>query len=101
MGRFPTPTRSALTMGEFAKMINGIEGIGCELTVVTCEGWRREMYFGDTDLAFVPPSPNLPTVDTAFAYIGACILRGLMFLRGVVRQSLLSLSVRRGLMLMQ
>ena len=76
VGRFPTPTRSALTIGEFAKMINDTEGIGCELTVVPCEGWSREMYFDDTDLAFIPPSPNLPTVDAAFAYIGTCIFEG-------------------------
>lgn len=76
VGRFPTPTRSALTIGEFAKMINDTERIGCDLTVVPCEGWKREMYFDDTDLVFVPPSPNLPTVDSALAYIGTCIFEG-------------------------
>lgn len=73
VGRFPTPTRCGLTIGEFALMMNETESIGCDLTVVPMEGWKREMYFDDTDLCFVQPSPNIPTVDTSFAYIGTCI----------------------------
>ncbi len=76
VGRFPTATRSGLTIGEFAHMMNDTEHIGCDLTVIPCEGWTREMYFDDTDLVFIAPSPNLPTVDAAFAYIGTCIFEG-------------------------
>lgn len=73
VGRFPTPTRCGLTIGEFALMMNETENIGCDLTVVPMEGWRREMYYDDTDLVFIQPSPNIPAVDTAFVYIGTCI----------------------------
>ncbi len=73
VGRFPTPTRSGLTIGEFALMINETENIGCDLTVIPMEGWKRDTYFDDTDLVFIQPSPNIPTVDTAFVYIGTCI----------------------------
>lgn len=73
VGRFPTPTRCALTIGEFALMMNETEGIGCDLAVVPMEGWKRNMYYDDTDLVFVQPSPNIPAVDTAFVYIGTCI----------------------------
>lgn len=73
VGRFETPTRCGLTIGEFALMMNETENIGCDLTVVPMKGWKREMYFDDTDLCFIQPSPNIPTVDTAFAYIGTCI----------------------------
>lgn len=73
VGRFPTPTRSGLTIGEFALMMNETENIGCNLTVVPVEGWKRDMYYDDTDLIFIQPSPNIPIVDTAFAYIGTCI----------------------------
>ncbi len=76
VGRFPTPTRSGLTIGEFASMMNETENIGCDLTVVPMQGWNRNLYFDDTDLVFIPPSPNMPTVDTAFAYIGTCIFEG-------------------------
>lgn len=73
VGRFPTPTRCALTIGEFALMMNETENIGCDLTVVPLDGWKRGMYYDDTDLVFIQPSPNIPTVDTAFVYIGTCI----------------------------
>lgn len=73
VGRFPTPTRCGLTIGEFALMMNETENIGCDLTVVPMDGWKRDMYYDDTDLVFVQPSPNIPTVDTAFVYIGTCI----------------------------
>ncbi len=73
VGRFPTPTRSGLTIGEFAVMMNETENIGCDLTVIPMEGWKRELYYDDTDLIFIQPSPNIPTVDTAFAYIGTCV----------------------------
>ncbi len=73
VGRFPTPTRSALTIGEFALMMNETENINCDLTVIKMEGWKRDLYYDDTDLVFIQPSPNMPTVDTAFAYIGTCI----------------------------
>ncbi len=73
VGRFPTPTRCGLTIGEFALMMNETENIGCDLTVIPMEGWKRDMYYDETDLVFIQPSPNIPTVDTAFAYIGTCI----------------------------
>lgn len=73
VGRFSTPTRCALTIGEFALMMNETESIGCDLTVVPMDGWKRDMYYDDTDLVFIQPSPNIPTIDTAFVYIGTCI----------------------------
>ena len=76
VGRFPTPTRCALTIGEFATMMNDTENIGCSLEVVKMDGWKRYLYYDDTDLVFIQPSPNIPTVDTAFAYIGTCIFEG-------------------------
>lgn len=76
VGRFPTPTRSGLTIGEFANMMNDTENIGCDLKIIPMEGWSRNLTFGETDLIFIQPSPNIPTVDTAFAYIGTCIFEG-------------------------
>lgn len=76
VGRYPTATRSGLTIGEFAAWINETEQIGCDLHVIPCEGWQRHMDFDDTDLCFLQPSPNLPTVDTAYSYIGTCIFEG-------------------------
>ncbi len=76
VGMYPTATRSGMTIGEFARYINATEKLGCDLIVVPCQGWERWMDFDDTDLCFVQPSPNLPTVETAFSYIGTCIFEG-------------------------
>ena len=38
------------------------------------EGWEREMWFDETGLPWVMPSPNMPTLDTATVYPGMCLL---------------------------
>src|SRR5206468_2763528 len=43
---------------------------------VPMRGWKRPMDFDDTDLPWVPPSPNMPTLDTAYVYPGACLVEG-------------------------
>ena len=73
IGEYAIPTRYALTVGEFAKWVNTEKGIGCDLHVIPCEGWRRDMYADQTDLLFVNPSPNIPSVNAAINYIGTCI----------------------------
>lgn len=76
IGRYPIPTRFGLTVGEFARYINDVHGIGCRLTVLPIEGWQRSLLFDDTDLSWVPPSPNLPTTHANLCYIGTCIAEG-------------------------
>lgn len=73
VGRYPIASRHGLTVGEFANYINRTEGIGCDLTVVPTEGWSRNMLFDESDLVWIPPSPNIPTAETAFYYIGTCL----------------------------
>ena len=72
----PFPQRHGLTIGELARLYNDTFGIGCELEVVACEGWRREQYYDECDLPWVMPSPNMPTLDTAIVYPGMCLLEG-------------------------
>ncbi|MBR5779026.1 MAG: DUF1343 domain-containing protein [Clostridia bacterium] len=76
VGRYPIATRHGFTVGEFARFINEVEGIGCDLTVIPVKGWTREIYFDDTDLIFIPPSPNIPTVESCFAYLATCLFEG-------------------------
>ena len=76
VGLYPIPTRHGMTAGELARLFNAEFGLGCELTVVPCEGWRREMFWSDTQLPFIPPSPNMPTPDTALVYPGMCLGEG-------------------------
>lgn len=73
IGEFAVPTRYGLTVGEYAAYVNKEKGIGCDLTVLSCLGWKRSMYLDDTDLLFVNPSPNIPSVNSAINYIGSCV----------------------------
>ena len=76
VGLYPLPNRHGMTAGEIAGLLNRRHGIGADLVVIGCSGWRREAWLDDTGLAFVPPSPNMPTLDTAAVYPGACLLEG-------------------------
>lgn len=76
VGLFALPNRHGMTVGELARYLNAEERFGCELTVVRCEGWRRAQYWDQTGLCFVPPSPNMPTPETALVYPGMCLGEG-------------------------
>lgn len=76
VGRASIPNRHGLTAGEIARMVNETEGVGCRLEVVTMEGWRREQFYDATGLPWILPSPNMPTLDTAFVYPGMCLVEG-------------------------
>lgn len=73
VGEYAVPTRYALTVGEYARYINAEKGIGCELHVLPCEGWAPHVHYDETDLLWVNPSPNIPTVNCALNYIGSCV----------------------------
>lgn len=73
VGEFAIPTRYGLTVGEYAMYVNAEKGIDCDLQILPCEGWTRGMYLDETDLLFVNPSPNIPTVNCAINYIANCI----------------------------
>jgi uncharacterized protein YbbC (DUF1343 family) len=76
VGLHPVPLRHGLTCGELALWLNAERGIGCDLEVVACKGWRREMLWEHTGLTWVQPSPNLPTTDSCDVYPGMVLLEG-------------------------
>jgi uncharacterized protein YbbC (DUF1343 family) len=76
VGLYPLSIRHGMTMGEIALYLNREFKIECDLTVVPLEGWQREMWFDDTSLPWVMPSPNMPTLATAIVYPGMCLLEG-------------------------
>lgn len=76
VGQYPIPMRHGMTVGELAKYFNSEFGIGCELEVVEIEGWERAYYGDETDLPWVIPSPNMPTVDTAVVFPGTVYFEG-------------------------
>ena len=76
VGLYPLPMRHGMTIAELALMFNGEFGIGADLEVVGMNGWRRSMYYEDTGLPWVFPSPNMPTPNTAKVYPGQVIWEG-------------------------
>ena len=76
VGRYPLPMRHAMTIGELALLFNERFKIGCNLDVIAMKGWRRSMFFQQTGLPWVPPSPNLPRPISAMVYPGQVIWEG-------------------------
>ncbi len=76
VGLYPIPIRYGLTIGELALLFNRVFDLGADLRVVEMRGWRRSFYWEDTGLPWVPPSPNMPGVDTAVVYPGMCFFEG-------------------------
>lgn len=76
VGLYPLPMRHGLTFGELALLINKRFGINARLEIIAMQGWQRNMYFEDTGLPWVFPSPNMPTPNTALVYPGQVIWEG-------------------------
>ena len=74
LGRWPVPIRHSLTLGEMARLLRAEMGLSVDLEVVAMEGWRRELLWPDTGLAFHPPSPGIPSFDSALLYPGLALL---------------------------
>lgn len=82
VGQFPMPMRHGMTIAELARLFNERHGIGAALEVVPMEGWSRGMYWDETGLPWVMPSPNMPTLDTAIVYPGTVLFEGTMLSEG-------------------
>ena len=75
-GYFPIVQRHGMTVGELALLFNAEYDIHCDLTVIPMEGWNRTTYFDELPLIWVPPSPNIPSPQTALVYAGVCLFEG-------------------------
>ncbi len=82
VGLAPIPMRHGMTCGELARFFVHWRELDVELEVIWAEGWSRAHDFGATGLPWVLPSPNMPTLDTAFVYPGGCLLEGTMLSEG-------------------
>jgi len=77
VGMHPLLVRHGMTTGELAQLFRAELGLDTlDLRVVKMAGWRRTMHYEATGLQWVMPSPNMPTVDTAFVYPGGCLVEG-------------------------
>lgn len=76
VGITPSPVRHGLTVGEIALLATERFKLDVDLRIVKATGWRRHMYFDETGLFWISPSPNLPTLEGALVYPGMCLLEG-------------------------
>ena len=76
VGLHPVPVRHGMTVGELARLLAAEKKIDVDLHVSRMSGWARDTPFAASGLPWVPPSPNIPTVDTALVYPGMCLLEG-------------------------
>ncbi|MET8830281.1 DUF1343 domain-containing protein [Streptomyces sp. NPDC004610] len=77
VGRQPIAQAHGMTVGELARLFNGeFLPAPVPLDVVRMSGWRRSDFYDASGLPWVPPSPNMPTPDTALVYAGTCLFEG-------------------------
>jgi uncharacterized protein YbbC (DUF1343 family) len=75
VGVHPLPVLHGLTAGELARLFAAEHGWPAP-SVVPMQGWHRDMWFDQTGLPWVQPSPNLPTLDALTFYGGTCLIEG-------------------------
>jgi len=76
VGQRPLPIRHGMTIGEIGHYLHHEYYPSLDFNVIAMEGWDRKMWFDETGLPWVMPSPNMPTLDTAIVYPGMCLLEG-------------------------
>ena len=74
VGYMRMPIRHGMTVGELARMYNAENKLGADLRVIRMQGWRRSMWFDETGLEWINPSPNMRNLTQAILYPGACLL---------------------------
>ena len=76
VGLRPLPVRHGMTIGEIGNYLRNEFYPYLNFHVIPMQGWKRKIWFNDTGLPWVMPSPNMPTLDTATVYPGTCLLEG-------------------------
>ena len=76
VGPFSLPMRHGMTIGEMAYLFKDVFKLECDINVVPLEGWTRSMFWNDTGLRWIMPSPNMPLFETALVYSGQVIWEG-------------------------
>jgi uncharacterized protein YbbC (DUF1343 family) len=78
VGYYPIPIRYGGTVGDLGNKIIQEKWISPlpELEIIEMEGWKKNLWFDETDLPWVKPSPNIPDLETAIIYPGMCIIEG-------------------------
>jgi len=80
---FGYPLRHGMTIGEIALMYNDVKKIDADITVLKMEDWKRSMWYEETGLPWLPPSPNIPTVESALYFATTGLMQGADFSLGI------------------
>ena len=75
-GFMPVPMRYGMTLGELARMANDVMALGADVVVVPALEWKRTMFYDQTGLPWVKPSPNMPDLESGLLYPGICLFEG-------------------------
>lgn len=76
VGLKPLPVRHGMTIAEIGTYLHETFYPGLDFRIIPMRGWKRTMWFDDTKLPWIIPSPNMPTFDTALVYPGMCLFEG-------------------------
>lgn len=82
VGQYPIPNRHSLTIGEIAVYLNESQRIHCDLGVTWMRGWSRDLWWDDTGVRWINPSPNLAHFSTAIVFPGMALLEGTQLSEG-------------------
>jgi uncharacterized protein YbbC (DUF1343 family) len=74
VGLYPIPERHGMTVGELARLFNDHFGIGAKLKVIPMRGWRRDMIWSETGVAWTATSPNIPYAKTTLVYLATGLI---------------------------
>ncbi len=76
VGLYPVPMRHGMTVGELATMIKNNFHVDVDLVVIKAAGWRRDLWYEQTQIPWIAPSPNMPSIESATHYPGQCLFEG-------------------------
>ena len=76
IGPHQIPIRYAMTPGEVASLLNDEAQLRCDLRIVPLQGWSRQTWYDQNGLLWIPPSPNMPSLETAILYPGFALIEG-------------------------
>lgn len=76
VGWYPVALRYGLTIGELARYLVGTGQVKADITVIPMQGYRRDMWWNETGLGWINPSPNIRSPDAALVYTGTVMFEG-------------------------
>ena len=76
VGQFPVALRYGLTAGELLRYLVGTGQVSANITVVPMSGWRRSMWWDETKIPWINPSPNLRSLEATLLYPGTVFFEG-------------------------